>query len=86
MATFASGAEARPAAPAETGAVTLANILVVWPGGHWRDGLLDVAVTVALALRLTAETTVGTAVFWLLAASLTPCFVVLAAGVHGGSP
>jgi hypothetical protein len=85
VASFASAGQARPVPPTLVGAATLANLLLVWPGGHWREGLADVALTVALALRLTAAAPLRTALAWLLGASLAP-FAVLLAGVHGGLP
>ncbi|MBX5464434.1 MAG: hypothetical protein IRZ26_02630 [Clostridia bacterium] len=85
IASFASGAQARPVPATLEGPATLANLLVVWSGGHWREGLLDLALMVAFALRLTAAAPVGTALAWLLAASLAP-FGVLLAGISRGLP
>ncbi|MCL8208211.1 MAG: hypothetical protein K6V97_09105 [Actinomycetia bacterium] len=85
VASFALAVQTRPVPPTLVGPSTLANVLLVWPGGHWREGLVDVALTVALALRLRVMRPLLTTILWLLGASLAP-FAVSLAGVHGGVP
>jgi hypothetical protein len=80
-ATFALSAQSRLVPATMAGPAALANLHVTWPGGHWREGLLDFALTVAVALRLTSRLSLARTAAWLMA---PPPYALLLAGLRGG--
>lgn len=82
-ASFATGAQTA-APPAEAaGPSLLANVTVLWPSGHFREGLLDVAVLTAFELRWFLTWKAPAVLLLGTVATLSPFALLLAGAQHG---
>lgn len=85
LASFVSGIQTTHQPSSMQGAATLTNITVQWYSGHFREGVLDVAVLTGLVLGWTREWNLVIAICLGVVASMLP-WVVVAFGWHGGLP
>jgi len=85
LASFASGVQSQGGPSPSASPNFVSNLTVLWTGGHFREGILDIAVLVGTAARWTRTWRPGTVLVLALLAALAPSGLV-AAGWRGGLP
>ena len=86
VASFVSGAQSAPGPPALSAPSLLANFTVFWPGGHFREGILDLLVLTAVNRQWVAAGQRWWALLWNALVAMGPILVAAAAGWHHGVP
>ncbi len=85
LASFASGVQSRGVPSPGAGPVFVGNFTVLWTGGHFREGTLDIAVLTGAAVRWIWTWRLAAVLVLAMLAALAPWGLV-AAGWRGGLP
>lgn len=85
IASFVFAVHAKSDPSGSAGPILLGNLTVLWVSGHFREGVLDIAVLAALVVRWSRQWVIGAVIAFVLVASLLP-FALVLAGIRGGLP
>ncbi len=85
LASFTSGVQSRGGPGIGSGPALVGNITVLWTGGHFREGVGDIAVLAAAAVRWARTWRPAAVLLLALVAALAP-WGLIAVGWRGGLP